>query len=389
MRLILILVLALIVYGWIEYRGHLKALQAIPIRIHVNGTRGKSSVTRLIASGLRAGGIRTVAKTTGTRARFIFEDGREEPIVRHGKANVIEQLNIVRTAKRRAAGALVIECMAIRPELQAVSERRLIKATVGVITNVREDHLDEMGPTLHDIALALSLTIPEGGIVFTAERDHLAIIEQQALDFKAKVQAIGENGLPEDVMGRFGYIEHRENVALATAVCEFLGVAKATALAGMIMATPDPGALRRYIIRHRDKEIEFINAFAANDPQSTLSIWRRLHIRSQEDKPLLTILFNRGDRPDRAREFGKLIAHELRSDHCILVGDATSLIEHIAAKEGLETRSLINMAGEPPDKVFQTVVALTPQRSSVVGIGNIVGVGEEIAAYFESMSVTA
>jgi hypothetical protein len=33
--------------------------------------RGKSSVTRLIAGGLRAGGRRTLAKTTGTSARLI------------------------------------------------------------------------------------------------------------------------------------------------------------------------------------------------------------------------------------------------------------------------------------------------------------------------------
>ena len=48
----------------------------IPIRIHINGTRGKSSVTRLVAAGLRKGGIRTIAKTTGTYPRIILEDGR-------------------------------------------------------------------------------------------------------------------------------------------------------------------------------------------------------------------------------------------------------------------------------------------------------------------------
>lgn len=386
MLLILTLVLCLIIYGCIEYRRHLANLRAIPIRVHVNGTRGKSSVTRLIAAGLRAGGIRTVAKTTGTRARLIYEDGREEPVMRHGVPNVIEQLNILHTARRRSAQALIIECMAIRPELQSVSERRMIQATVGVITNVREDHLDEMGPTLRDIALALSLSIPKKGILFTSEKEYLSILEAQAADLGATVHAIGENGLPEDVMDRFGYIEHRENVALATAVCTFLGVDRATAIEGMIKATPDPGALRQCVIHHLNKEIEFINAFASNDPQSILAIWKRLHISSQGEKPLITILFNRGDRPDRAREFGRLIAHELLADHCILVGDATTLIENIALKEGLEPRRLVDMAGEPPENVFDKVLELTPQRSSVVGIGNIVGTGERVAAYFESKS---
>ena len=37
--------------AWIERRQHRRRLDRIGIRIHVNGTRGKSSVTRLIAAG--------------------------------------------------------------------------------------------------------------------------------------------------------------------------------------------------------------------------------------------------------------------------------------------------------------------------------------------------
>ena len=383
MLIILLLIMALSLYGVIEYRRHLAVLQTIPIRVHVNGTRGKSSVTRLIAAGLRAGNIRTMAKTTGTRPRLIFEDGHEEPILRHGKANIIEQLSIVRTASRRRAQALVIECMAIRPELQSVSERRMIKATVGVITNVREDHLDEMGPTLKNIALALSLTIPLGGIVYTAEKDELPLLQDQAAELQAQVRAVDEELIPEAAMDGFSYIEHRENVALAAAVCEHLGISRETALQGMLQAIPDPGALRRVIVRCSGAEIEFINAFAANDPRSTLAIWEKLRIPERVETTLITILFNRGDRPDRAREFGRLIAGQLRADHCILVGQGTSLIEHIAAREGLDPARLVNMAGAPPEAVFETVLKLTPRRSLVVGIGNIVGVGEQIAACFE------
>jgi poly-gamma-glutamate synthase PgsB/CapB len=175
MQIVFLLVIVLILYGIYEYRRHLRHLQAIPVRVHVNGTRGKSSVTRLIAAGLRAGGIRMMAKTTGTKPRIIFGDGREEPVIRHGKANIIEQLKIVRTAQRCDAEALIIECMAIRPELQRVSEQRMVQATVNVITNARADHLDEMGPTIQDVALALCLGIPKDGEVFTAEQNLLPV----------------------------------------------------------------------------------------------------------------------------------------------------------------------------------------------------------------------
>jgi len=82
----------------IEAWWYRRQLARIPVRVHVNGTRGKSSVTRLIAAGLRAGGIRTCAKTTGTLARMILSDGRELPIFRPDRANVIEQKRIVANA---------------------------------------------------------------------------------------------------------------------------------------------------------------------------------------------------------------------------------------------------------------------------------------------------
>ena len=61
---LLIILLILILIGIFESILHNKTISNIPIRIHVNGTRGKSSVVRLIAAGLRAGGIKTLAKTT-------------------------------------------------------------------------------------------------------------------------------------------------------------------------------------------------------------------------------------------------------------------------------------------------------------------------------------
>lgn len=87
---VLCLVVALTAYGFWEYRTHRSNLDRIPVRIHVNGTRGKSSVTRLIAAGLRAGPRRTIAKTTGTMPRLILDDGLELPIHRAGSPNIIE-----------------------------------------------------------------------------------------------------------------------------------------------------------------------------------------------------------------------------------------------------------------------------------------------------------
>lgn len=141
----------------------------IPHVIYINGTRGKTSVTRLIDAGLRQGGWRTYAKTTGTLPMVIDTVGREKLIHRRGRANIKEQLRIVRAAAQENAQILIIECMAIDPQLQYISQHRMVKADIGVITNVRPAHLDVMGHTLDEIGQSLCNTIPKGGICFTAD----------------------------------------------------------------------------------------------------------------------------------------------------------------------------------------------------------------------------
>src|SRR5512147_2504101 len=108
-----IIAAGLTAYGVVERRRHDRNIARIPLRVHVNGTRGKSSVTRLIAGGLRGGGRRTFAKTTGTMARMIWPNGREVDVYRVGGPNIIEQTRIVRRAVECGAEAMVIECMAV------------------------------------------------------------------------------------------------------------------------------------------------------------------------------------------------------------------------------------------------------------------------------------
>ena len=112
--------------------------------VYVNGIRGKSTTTRLIEAGLREAGYKVFCKTTGTLPMVIGVDGVERPLKRRGRANIREQLDILHRAALEGAEILVIECMAVDPVLQHVSQHRMVRADVGVITNVRLDHTAEM-----------------------------------------------------------------------------------------------------------------------------------------------------------------------------------------------------------------------------------------------------
>ncbi len=258
-------------YAW-EKRRHEANLQAIALRIHVNGSRGKSSVTRLIAAGLRAGGHRVVAKTTGSAARIILADGSEQPLRRRGLANIRELIAFVRLAAAGRATAIVAECMAVRPELQRFAEASLLKSQIGVITNIRLDHEEVMGPGLVSIARALANTIPAGGILVTTAAA-AALLEATGLPGGTLVSVADD--LSAECLEGFEYAIFPENIALALAVCELAGVDRPTALAGMRQAEPDLGNVSLHTFPVAGKTVTLVNALAANDPESTRLLWQQ------------------------------------------------------------------------------------------------------------------
>lgn len=366
-------------------RRHSSFLRTIPIRVHVNGTRGKSSVTRLIAAGMRAGGIRTIAKTTGTKPRFIYDDGTEVPVVRVGKANIIEQLRIVRRAAELEAQAIVIECMAVMPELQTLAEDHMIKSTHSVITNARADHLDEMGPTVIDVARNLSRTVSYGGQFFTAEREHLDILKQAASERKTSVTVADASTVSNADLAGFTYFEHAENVALALAVCSSFGIERQVALAGMQNTLPDSGALRMYDLDNFGRHIRFINALAMNDPDSYCIAWERLTPWVPKESRTIILLNCRKDRVQRAEQLGDLIVNRLTADLCLLTGDGTVPVYDRARRKGLSRERIEDLGGMEAAEVFERVLAAAEHQPVVVfAIGNIVGLGEQIVNHFFS-----
>ena len=385
---LLTIVIFIAIAGFIEFIRHQKRINSIPVRIHVNGTRGKSSVTRLIGAGLRAGGISNITKVTGTFPRLILEDGTETYIHRKSSANIIEQLSIVKYAASRKVKALVLECMALQPIYQTITERKMIHSNIGVMTNVRLDHIEIMGRTLPEIAETLGRTIPSGEHLFTSENVIPDILQKIADKKKTATHFIDPQTVSPDEMKGFSYIEHRENVSLALAVCQHLGISRELALGGMYDAVPDAGVLTRICIRVAGKNLFFYNVFAANDPDSSLLIWRKSRDEAGLEGTRVVLLNTRQDRLDRARQLSEMVAKKIgdETDFLVLMGESGEVVESMCVGYGFPKKKIINLGFTEPDKVFDTALSITQKTSTIFAIGNMGGMGAATVEFFEHKS---
>ena len=330
--------------------------------VHVNGIRGKSTVTRLIAAGLQAGGRKVFCKTTGTVPMTIGPDGAERPIRRRGRSNIKEQLSILHQAAQSGAEILVIECMAVDPALQAVTQQQMLKADVGVITNVRLDHTAEMGETLEEICDSLSNTIPRDGVLFTADEEFFPRLRHNAEGLNCRAELAQPDGTEPD-------FDFPENIALAAAVCRQLGADRETALAGMSHYKRDPYAMAVYPLPGGGV---FVNGMSINDPQSTQLVYRRLEEKyAWQGRRLVLLINNRPDRGYRTRHMLQ-VALDLKPDEVWLTG-ASQLTVARGLKRGLPETAIRRFRSAEelplPDAGADTVI---------YGVGNIAGPGHRI-----------
>lgn len=346
-----------IAYVVAEKIYHARLRKKLKKVIHVNGIRGKSTVARLIDAGLRECGIRVYSKTTGTVPSVIDTNGTEKPIRRYAPANIREQLSVLRAAVKENAEVLVVECMAVNPELQYVCEHRILHSDIVVITNVREDHLDEMGETPESIAYSLANTVPEGGTLVLGENDYVNIFERVADKTGAKV--VVADSFDGDPMDTFA-----ENIAVALKVCETAGLERSTFLRGMKKYNRDPGALAEF----QYGDTVFINGFSINDPQSTLAVYDKITKKYPAEET--TVLLNcRGDRAFRVEQHIKMLT-KMPCKKAIITGSNRDYVKNRLMKEGIKAENL---------KKYEDLIA----EKYVFGCGNIAADGMKIIRFFK------
>ena len=368
-----------LIYLILEKRRNERNLKQLKIRINVNGIRGKSTITRLITSILREAGYQVVGKTTGTAARMMYWNQEEEEEIKRKPRGVSigEQIKVVNKAAKVGANALVCECMAVRPDYQKIYQHRILKGGIVVIVNVVEDHLDEMGPTLEQLAWAFGDTIPYKGIAVVPDCEFTDYFRSIAKKRKSKLVVVDPDMMPEEYLRKFPYKIFSNNCAMAISVARALGIDDEVSLRGMLKANPDPGALRIEHIQNESLDTWLVNAFAANEPSSTLEIWDVLH---QENLPLeepVVVMNCRPDRVDRTNQFVRDCLPLMGNIHLVVIGEKAEPIERAYRKGKLaNTLSYANLSNKSVPAIMETLLPLLDGHI-LFCVGNIHGIGED------------
>lgn len=359
--LIIVIVLSVLYIAYIVFEKlyNDKVRKSFKYVIHVNGIRGKSTTTRLIDAGFRECGYKVFSKTTGTFPTIVNTNNEIVPIKRLGPANIREQLKMMRRAYKEKAEVLVLECMAVNPELQYICEHRILNSDVTVITNVRMDHIGDMGNNLEELAFALSGTIPKNGTVILHDDNQIDIFKDVATSINAKI-VMAKPYNEDDLMDTF-----RDNIENALEVCRVLGLDENTFLNGMKKYHHDGGAYKTIKLQNT----LFLNALSVNDPESIKIMYDLVSEKFDNNK--ITILLNsRDDRPTRIIQHVEL----LKSINCkkiIVVGSGITFIRKRLEKENIQITSIKNIE----DLLNEEIIFAT---------GNIGGFGFKVLQYFEN-----
>lgn len=376
---VFILVLIPFLLGVWEKRRNDHNVENLKVRVNVNGIRGKSTITRMITAILEEAGYHVVGKTTGTASRMIYWGKEEEEAVKRKPRGVTisEQIHVIEKAVKAGADALVCECMAVKPDYQKVYQHQILHGNVTVIVNVLEDHLDEMGPTLDQLAWAFGDTIPYNGAAVVPLCEWTEYFREIAEKRHSKLIVVDPESVSEEYLSQFDYKVFSNNCAMALGVAKALDIPEETAYSAMLKAHPDPGATRIVHLKNPDLDTWFVNGFAANEPSSTLDIWESVR---ESDIPLedpVVIMNCRPDRVNRSMQFAHDCFPKMGSIRLMVIGEKTHPIDR-AYKEGKlpNVKEYISLENKSVKDIMQV---LTPMLDghTVFGVGNIHGIGGE------------
>lgn len=331
-----------------------------------------------------------MAKTTGSKPVLILPDGREQEISRRGLPAILEGKKILKIGVKHRVDALVAELMSIQPESIRAESILLMKPNILVITNVRLDHMAQMGSTKPEVARSLASSIPPRCNVFVPEEEYYPFFEEAGEKVSSKIVPVASDSHREKLLSAKEILpsEFEENLGLTLAVCEFLGIKKKDVLQGIKKALPDFGSLRVWKARIGipPRDFHLVSAFAANDPQSTQAVLSKVKtVIPFEKKRIIGLLNLRQDRGDRTLQWSEALIKGYFPTFPKLVligGHAHALKRKLRSMK--ETEISIIKEKSPPEMMTQ-ISEVGEEEVILIGMGNMGGAGQDLVQYWNEI----
>ena len=337
-----------------------RSLKRIPIRILVNGTRGKSTTVRIFYELLRVSGKKVFAKTTGNEPLEFLPDGTVQPVKRFAPTSIIENRRILwRWAKYRP-DAFIMECMALQPETQHILGRRLVKPTITIITNILPDHKEVMGMSLKDAACSMAECLVKESELFHLKSTVLPALPTNL--FPSHSHSLSVVSCPF-ILPHIPPQVLNESWTLVQAVADFLGINQQTTkrIFRNVWQEVDADMERKI-----SENVCFYDLFSANDIRSAQLFVEHILRRKASNANLIFYLNCRADRPLRTRDFAMLLAKYYPDSEVWLTGEGWPLAKRLLR----QTFSSEQIRRQPIQKALQDLHAIESEKTILFGLGN-------------------
>lgn len=313
--------------GFEEFRAG-KRLATIRHRLLCGGIRGKSSLTRLVHAGLRATGLEALGRVTGEDPLLLLPDGREIPHERRGPANIREVRALLGSKHTERLDAIVIENMAIEPELQGVVARRFVRPTLQLFACDGTDHLETLPANPIERAEALLNGFDSRAPLMVADYAENRIFRERAA---ARGLRIAAPASPDDQSDRSDQTDQADQPDFPLPRPHIAPLAECAlgALREMDCLTPktrmavlERAAHLQKLTVYRLGESVWVDLLSANDPESARRLIECvLGMDAANGFERKAMLFNhRNDRPLRLYAFAPLFC----DFETVIVGDRIS-----------------------------------------------------------------
>ena len=297
--------------------------------------------------------------------------------------SILEQKKAMRKAAKLGADYLVVEVMSIRPENHIVESCQILRPDIVLLTNVRRDHVDAMGETEEEIARVLRLDIPAGAKVYV-RAEYKGYVGEGRKETQPHRRVLVPSSLSDSLIRKepeLGKVEFAENLDLVVALARDLKLDDDTIVRGILNTTYDIGKFMIWKYWDGGREIFLVNAFAANDPQSTLAVIEKTREAIGPGATPLTGLLNlRSDRGDRTLQWIESLRNGMSGyfKKIYVTGEGAEVLRRrVKGVEILRSRE--------PERITGHIAAAMGQGEVFFGFGNIGGAGRILVEYWQEV----